>query len=254
MNENIRSKHAKVAVVTGAGRGLGRAFALRLAREGATVIAVDRQGAAGLADELTAAGASAAAFLQADLTDEAQVAQLASTVIGQHQRCDILVNNAGYCPRTPFADMQLADFRATMRTNVESMFLMTRALAPLLIDSGTGRIVNLTSDMLGSTNPGFVHYMASKGAVIGFTRALSNELGQHRVTVNAIAPGFTRTPRTELVSPDGKLFQRIAEQQPLHKELMPEDIVGAMSFLTSDDAAFITGQTLIVNGGLLKTI
>lgn len=254
MSEPIRSKKGKIALVTGARQGLGLAFAHRLAAEGATVIAVDRADAGNLVEELKGAGATEAAYFQIDIADEPQVERMAGAVLERFGRCDIIVNNAGILQHAPLSKITLADWRRTMAVNIDAMFLICRALVPGMAERNYGRIVNITSDMIGSVASGFSPYFASKGAVIGFTRALANEFGQQGVIANCIAPGFTRTPRTEEEVGDGPMFEIVAKLQAIKREAAPEDLVGAMSFLTSDDAAFITGHTLIVDGGLLKAM
>jgi NAD(P)-dependent dehydrogenase (short-subunit alcohol dehydrogenase family) len=248
------AKRGKVALVTGAARGLGLAFAHRLATEGAIVIAVDREPAPSVADDLKMAGATDSAFFQIDISDEENVEQLACDMVARFGRCDIVVNNAGMVPRGMIQETTLADWRRVMAINVESMFLICRAFLPAMIAQRYGRIVNITSDALGGAISGFSNYMASKGAVVGLTRGLANDVGVHGITVNCIAPGLTRTLRTEAEVSDPRVFDKIAQAQAIKRAAVPEDLVGALSFLTSDDAAFMTGQTLIVNGGLLKAL
>ena len=254
MDQSGRSKQGKVALVTGAAQGLGLAFALRLASEGANVIAIDRQEAAALEESLETAGAPEASFLRIDVSDEEQVVRMAETVLARYGRCDIVVNNAGVVPRAPLHEITLAEWRRVMAINVDSMFLITRSLVPPMIENKYGRIVNITSAMLGMVAAGRCHYLASKGAIVGFTRALANEVGSHGVIVNCLAPGLTSTPYTENTLAGSKQFELVAEQQAIKRKEVSEDLVGAMSFLTSDDAAFMTGQTLIVDGGLVKSI
>ena len=254
MAEMVRSKDGKVALVTGAAQGLGNAYARRLAREGAIVIAVDRQSAPAVAAELQACGAPAALFHQTDVSEEKQISQLANAILDRFGRCDIIVNNAGISPRAALEDITLDDWRRTMAVNVESAFLICQALVPTMKAHEYGRIVNISSNTLGLVIEGFAHYMASKGAVVGLTRALASDLGAFGITVNCIAPGLTKTPNTESMFPDGKFFEEVAKVQAIHRPSLPSDLVGAMSFLTSDDCAFFTGQTLVVDGGLLRAM
>jgi NAD(P)-dependent dehydrogenase (short-subunit alcohol dehydrogenase family) len=247
-------KAGRVALVTGAAAGLGNAFARRLALEGATVAAVDRTPAPSLVADLKACGAQAAEFYQADVSDELQVRQFCRALLDRFGRCDILINNAGISRPAPFAEITLNDFRHMMSVNMESAFLTCRQLVPSMIDHKYGRIVNLASGTFGIVAPNFTHYIASKGAVIGFTRGLATDVGEHGITVNCIAPGLTRTPATEFLFSHGHDYSRYFENRAIKRPGAPDDLVGAMSFLTSDDSAFMTGQTLIVDGGELRSI
>lgn len=249
-----RNKQGKVALVTGAAQGLGYAYAQRLAAEGAIVVATDVQDVPSVSEDLMAQGAPDALFQRTDVSDEQQIRRLAETIIDRFGRCDIVVNNAGISPRAALEDITLADWRRTMAVNVESAFLICRSLVPSMKKHQYGRIVNIASDTFGLVIEGFAHYIASKGAVIGLTRALATDLASNGITVNCIAPGLTKTPNTERMFAGGTFFEEFANCQAIKRPAVPADVVGAMAFLTSDDAAFLTGQTLVVNGGLLRAL
>ena len=173
-------------------------------------------------------------------------------------RCDILVNCAGIYPNEPLEKISFADWRRVLSINLDSVFLLSAAFAPGMKQRQWGRIVNMASSTLGSVVAGFVHYVASKGGVVGITRALASELGPHGVTVNAISPGLTRSPGTLIRAPRPGMasmedeFALAATMQAIKRPEVPADLVGTLSFLTSDDAAFITGQTLHVDGGRVR--
>lgn len=247
------SKQGKVAVVTGAAQGLGRAFARRLAAEHATVLALDRNPAPDLAQELRESGGAGSEFHQVDVSDAQQVESFAQAALAKHSHCDILVNNAGIALLQPLLDISLEDWRRVMSINVESVFLLCKAFAPAMRAQRYGRIVSISSNTVGLVVENMAHYIASKAAMVGFTRAIATELGPHGITANCIAPGLTRTERTIQAFPGDEVFQENAQAQAIKRPGVPEDLVGAVSFLTSDDSAFITGQTLIVDGGLLRT-
>ena len=249
-----KAKSGKVALVTGGAQGIGRAFAERLATEGAAVVAVDVNPAAGLQERLVGLGASAASVLQVDVSDAGQIADCCKEILASYKRCDIIVNNAGIYPRAELPELSLELWRRTMAVNVESTFLFCQALTPRMIENRYGRIVNVSSDALGLVLSGFSHYLASKAAVVGFSRGLASELGQYGITVNVIAPGRTRTPSTAKGFADAQSVQASSAANALRRLGEPEDIAGAMSFLTSDAAEYITAQTLVVDGGLVRGV
>ena len=247
----------KTAVISGAASGIGQASAVRLAEDGATIFIADRAKADQTLKMVADTGGKAQA-VECDVGSPDSVAALKAQVEKNGGRCDILLNNAGIYPMQPFDEITFEDWRRVFSVNLDSMFLMTKAFIGQMRKNGWGRIINIASDTVSLLVPNLVHYIASKGGVIGFTRSLATEFGEHGVTVNAIAPGLTRTPGTignKLpgdMTPE-KLFDMMAHAQSIKRSEVATDLVGAISFLASDDAAFITGQTLYVNGGLTRS-
>ncbi len=247
----------RIALVTGAAMGFGRAIAVRLAQDGADVVLADREPAHETADEIAACGRRALS-VSCDVSSQEDVSRLYETVAKAFGRCDILVNNAGVFATRPFDDIAFADWKRTFAVNLDAMFLTAKAFLPGMRARRWGRLINLASNTLGSVVPHHVDYIASKGGVIGFTRALASEVGVDGVTVNAIAPGLTRTPGTSHADfkPRGRslddAIQTMTSAQAIKRAQTPGDVAGVATFLASEDAGFMSGQTLYVDGGLVR--
>ena len=242
----------RTAIVTGAASGIGRALATRLAQDGASVVIADLKGHDVAAAEIAQQTDSKTLGLQADVSSEKDVEQLVSRTVQAFGGIDILVNNAAlFSSLVPgdFEKIDAAEWRRVMEVNTLGVFLCCRACAPHLKASGRGRIINLASGAPIKGVPFLLHYVASKGAVIAMTRALARELGKHGVTVNALAPGFTLSEGIKASPAHLKHGAAIPATRAIARDETPQDLVGAVSFLASDDAAFMTGQTLVVDGG-----
>ncbi len=246
----MTTHNGRIAVVTGAANGIGQHFAQRLAQRGAHVVIADLADGEATRELCEETGAEALA-VRCDLTDPDDVAALAQAARERFGAPDVLVHCAGIYPLQPFDEISFADWRRVMSVNVDSLFHLTKALLPGMRAGGWGRIVSMASTTFHTGFGGFTHYTASKGAVIGFTRTLAAEVGDDGVTVNAIAPGLVRTGTTE-AGPQVEFFDAVAQQQAIKRTEEPADMAGAMLFLTSDDAAFVTGQTLVVDGGWVR--
>ncbi len=240
----------KVAVVTGGASGIGQAFAQRLARDGAAVAVADTKDCS-VTRSLVEAEGGRFFGLPCDVTEPTEVSSFARNLVRAIGHPDILVNNVGIFPLQPFLEIGFADWRRINAVNVDSMFLFAQALVPGMIAKRFGRIVNMTSTVNWLMIPNYVHYITTKAAVIGFTRGLANELGEHGITVNAIAPSLVKNATTQ-ASELSQMYDAIAQQQAIHRVQVPADLVGTLSFLVSDDAEFVTGQTIAVDGGMTK--
>jgi NAD(P)-dependent dehydrogenase (short-subunit alcohol dehydrogenase family) len=236
-----------VAIVTGAAQGIGRKIAEGLAGEGARVVVADVRAADAVADAL---GGLA---VEADVSDLQACERMAQAAIDAYGRIDILVNNAGIYSSlvpTPFEQLSVDEWRRVFDVNVLGMYLATRAVAPFMRAARGGRIINMASGTPYKGVPLLLHYVASKGAVIAMTRALAKELGADSVLVNTVAPGFTMSDGVLANPAQVQQLQEVsAKARVLARDQYPEDIVGAVLFFAGDDSAFITGQSLVVDGG-----
>jgi NAD(P)-dependent dehydrogenase (short-subunit alcohol dehydrogenase family) len=236
----------KVALITGGARGIGRACAERLAADGHRVLIADRACAEHAAAELDGAHG-----YTTDLSEAEQTLALADTVLADHGRCDVLVNNAAELGMHTLEQLDLETWRRFERVNIEAPFLLCSRLLPAMAANGGGRVINIVSNTVWAPPaPGMTAYITSKGALLGMTRALAVEWGARNVTVNAVAPGLTRTPATIKDMPE-QAFAEIRARQALDRAIEPADIAGAVAYLASDAAAAVTGQTIRVDGGLV---
>ena len=239
----------RVAVVSGAASGIGRATALRLAQDGAQLGLIDLKDQSETVRLLREQGATAEAWT-CDVTDESQVASTFDAVGNRFGRIDVLINNAGILSdRKAWHEHTKADVERFINVNYVGYFLVTKAAYPLLKKSNVpARIINVASRTFFSAPPGQMAYIASKGAVIGMTRVLARELGEEGITVNAVMPGQVATPGTmEFTSEE--VFSRTMQQQAIKQRGQPEDLANLIAFVASDDARLLTGQTIIVDGG-----
>ena len=240
----------RVAVVTGAATGLGRAYAQRLAQEGAQVCVADLADAGETVAMIEGDGGKAWAGA-CDVTSQASIGAFVAEVRERFGRCDVLVNNAGIYPLKPFMDVTVDDLRAIMAVNVEGVLLMSQAVVPLMRDNGYGRIVNISSTTAMLVVPDFSAYVASKMAVIGLTRSMATELAEFGINVNCACPSLVRTATTES-GPQAQMFDAVAGMQAIKRVQEPQDMTGTVAFLCSEDAGFMTGQTLVADGGLIR--
>jgi NAD(P)-dependent dehydrogenase (short-subunit alcohol dehydrogenase family) len=244
----VGTLEGKVALVTGAAQGIGKAIADGLAAEGARIVVADLQGA-----ERAAEAYPGGVGLTVDVAEEAEVERMAAETVERCGGLDVLVNNAGLyasLAMRPFTEIPLDEWRRVMDVNVASMFLTCRAAVPAFRERGGGAIVNISSGTPFRGVPFLLHYVTSKGAIVAFTRALAKELGRDGIRVNCVAPGFTMS--------DGvKEHPEVVEQlrdvsvaaRTIQRDQIPEDVVGAVSYLASPAASFVTGQTIVIDGG-----
>jgi NAD(P)-dependent dehydrogenase (short-subunit alcohol dehydrogenase family) len=240
----------RVAVITGGGRGLGKVFSTGLAAEGARILAATNE-TAGLDEtiqEVRQMGTEGESIMM-DVTSEEETEKMARYAMDRFGRIDILINNAAYyygLRRKPFYEISPDEWDAVMRVNVKGIWLATKAVYPYMKKAGKGKVVNLASEVFFTGSHGFAHYVATKGAVVGLTRALAVELGPDRICVNAIAPGFTDTEASRTIANVDKYD---VSRTPLGRLGTSEDLVGMAVYLSSDASDFVTGQTILVDGG-----
>lgn len=251
----------RVCLVTGAGQGLGRAVALEMAREGATVVLLERNGdtAAAVAAEIEAAGGAAHPHTL-DVTDYDRYAAIVSEVTAKLGRIDVLVNNAAINPptRTILTDT-LEDWRRTIAINLEAVYMGSKLVAPQMVRQGGGRIIHVASIQGFASSGETGSYNAAKGGILGYTRSMAVELGPYNILVNSVAPGFMATPMSvvngvdEAETPDFQEWYVRRRKIPLGRTGLPEDVAGTIVFLASDYCRYMTGQLLVVDGGLTST-
>jgi 3-oxoacyl-[acyl-carrier protein] reductase len=243
--KNSTTHEGRVALVTGAAQGIGQAIALALAQRGALVIATDLN----MPQETVNKIGTNAIGLELDVTREEnwQAVLNQSKAFGE---VDIVVNNAGYFPNRSIDDLDLNTWRKTIATNLDAHFLSAKTFLPSMRKKKWGRFVGISSNMVGLAIPGMSHYITTKMGIIGFMRGLANDVANDGITANAVLPGLTNTLATAPQSEEQK--RATTDQQAIKRLAEPEDITGAVLFLTGDDASFITGQAIVVDGGLYR--
>ena len=239
----------KVAIVTGGARGLGKAYCLRMAEEGAKVVVADilEREAEETASEIKTKGGEALA-VKTDVTSEADTQRMADKTVKEFRRIDILINNAGFyhgMSRKPFYEISSEEWDKMMDVSAKGTWICCRAVFPQMKTQGKGKIINVSSEAVFAPTKGLIHYTAAKAAVIGITRVLAGELGQYGICVNVIAPGVIDTPATRSYVNMEKMD---ASSVPMGRFGVPEDIVGAVVFFASDGSDFISGQSLLIDG------
>ena len=239
----------RVAIVTGAARGLGAAIAKRLGSEGATVAAVDVNEAGAKAVAAEIGNGSFGSIC--DIGDPEAVIGLHEEVKERGGKLDITVNAAAIVPFVPWAELTFEEWRRVLRVNLDGLYLMCRASSDMMRPHGYGRIVNICSNSIFAGTPNMAHYVASKGGVLSFTRALATELGGDQITVNAVAPGLTDTEGVQ-ETPHKDAFEFVEMLQAIKGRATPDDIVPAIAFLASEEAHWITGQCYVADAGMVR--
>jgi NAD(P)-dependent dehydrogenase (short-subunit alcohol dehydrogenase family) len=242
----------KVAIVTGGGRGLGRAYALRLAREGARVVVADILDGKETVDAILAQGGEAI-YVKTDVTSEESTREMAAKAVERFGRIDALVNNAALFAdlvTKPFWEIPVSEWDKVMAVNLKGPFLCAKAVYPQMKKQGKGKIVNVASGTFYKGLPHFLHYVVSKGGNVAITRSLAREVGDAGINVNCIAPGYTETEVLKDHPQDPpEVLNAIMRGRCIKRTQMPDDLTGTVVFLCSDDSEFITGQTIVVDGG-----
>jgi NAD(P)-dependent dehydrogenase (short-subunit alcohol dehydrogenase family) len=245
----MRRFENRVAVVSGAAQGMGKAVADRLGQEGATVVAVDINGDGAKA---TAKGLGGKSYgVACDIGDEDQVGKLFAEVASKFGKLDVLVNVAAIVPFVKWDELNFKEWRRVLRVNLDGLYLMCRAGSDLMRKNNYGRIVNFSSNSIFAGTPNMAHYVASKGGVLTFTRALATELGGYKITVNSVCPGLTDTEGVQQTL-HKEAFDFVEMLQAIKGKGVPTDIVPAVAFLASDEAHWITGQALNVDAGMVR--
>ena len=224
----------RVAIVTGAAQGIGKAVADKLAAEGATVVGADIQ---------------PGTTVTVDVSKEEDVRRMVDETVAEHGKLDVLVNAAAIVPFTPWDEIDFAEWRRIMAVNLDGTFLTNHYAQKAMREAGYGRIVNIDSNVVLAGTPNLAHYVASKGGVLAFTRALAREIGRYGITVNAVAPGLTETEGV-MASPHKEAFEFVQMLQCIPRRGVAADIAPAVAFLASEEAGWVTGQLLVADGGM----
>jgi NAD(P)-dependent dehydrogenase (short-subunit alcohol dehydrogenase family) len=240
----------KAIIITGGGMGIGRAYCLGCAAEGARVVVADIADTQPVVKEIEARGGQALG-VGCDVSKEEDALRMATVTLDRWGRIDVLVNNAaiyGVLKRRPFMEIPVEEWDRVMAVNLRGLFLCARAVFPTMKAQGKGKIISISSGTFFKGIPNYIHYTTSKGGVVGFTRSLGRELGQYGIRVNAIAPGFTESGENmKNIPPEHAKAQ--ADARMIKRTERPEDLVGTLIFLASDDSDFMSGQTILVDGG-----
>jgi NAD(P)-dependent dehydrogenase (short-subunit alcohol dehydrogenase family) len=239
----------RVSIVTGGARGIGRAYCLGLADEGSSLVVADMVNGQPVVDEIEAQGGKGIA-VQVDVSDERSTQAMARSAFERFGRIDVLVNNAAYfkqVKRGPFQDLDVEEWDKAFHVNVRGVWLCSRAVYPYMKGQRYGKIINISSNTAWKGVPGFLHYVTSKAALTGLTRALAREVGEENIAVNTVAPDFI--PDEDMLKSRGSHSDEVIAQRAFKRMQVPEDMVGTIVFLASAGSDFITGQSFLVNGG-----